>query len=57
MREIDQDVWAKYVLKKIQEDKNENCIIDDLRFQNEADFLSDWIFISLTTPKYVRKKG
>lgn len=56
MREIDPDVWAKYVLKKIQEDKNENCIIDDLRFQNEANFLSDWIFISLTTPESVRKE-
>ena len=56
MREIDQDVWAKYVINQIEKDKNENCIIDDLRFQNEADFLNDWIFISLITPKNVREE-
>ena len=30
------------------------CIIDDIRFQNEADYLDGWRFISLTTPKDVR---
>lgn len=54
MREIDKDVWAKYVINQISEDNVENCIIDDLRFQNEADYLEGWTFISLTTPKDVR---
>lgn len=55
MREIDPDVWAKYTIKKIEEDKNDKCIIDDLRFQNEADYLNDdWLFICLTTPLDVR---
>lgn len=57
MREIDPDIWAKYVVKQIKEDNNNNCIIDDLRFQNEADYLkNDWLIISLTTPKEVRIK-
>ena len=55
MREIDPDVWAKYVINQIENEKNNNCIIDDLRFQNEADYLDDdWLIISLTTPKEVR---
>ena len=49
MREINEDVWSNYVLNQT---KNEdNCIIDDLRFQNELDGLmnddSDWIIIQL----------
>lgn len=54
MREIDPDVWAKYVINEIKKDDKSNCIIDDLRFQNEADYLKDWTFISLITPKDVR---
>ena len=54
MREIDPDVWAKYVLSDIERENKHKCIIDDLRFQNEADYLKDWTFISLTTPKDVR---
>ena len=53
MREIDPDVWAKYVINQIE---NEKCIIDDLRFQNEVDYLDGWKFISLTTPKDIRIK-
>ena len=33
MREIDKDVWAKYVINLTNQ--NNYCIIDDLRFQNE----------------------
>jgi cytidylate kinase len=47
MKSIDPDVWANYIMKKIQY-KN-NVVIDDLRFQNEVDLLtSDWIIIRLT---------
>jgi cytidylate kinase len=48
MRMIDQDIWAKYIVKQI--DDNPCCIIDDLRFQNELDILEnddDWIYIVL----------
>ena len=37
MRMIDQDIWAKYIVKQIGD--NPCCIIDDLRFQNELDIL------------------
>ena len=36
MREIDEDVWVKYVLRKIESlPKETNIAIDDLRFLNE----------------------
>jgi len=52
LRDIDEDVWAKYVVN--QTENKEYCIIDDLRFQNELNYLSDWKIISLTTPTKVR---
>ena len=54
MREIDEDVWAKYVLK--QTEYKDFCIIDDLRFKNELKHLADWKIICLTTPLNVRKE-
>jgi len=55
MRDIDEDIWAKYIINKIS-DKN-NCIIDDLRFQNELNILendNDWIYIVLNIDNKVR---
>lgn len=43
MKEIDPDVWIKYVIKSI-EDKD-NIIIDDLRFPNELKYLKENGFI------------
>jgi cytidylate kinase len=37
MKEIDKDVWAKYTMRQIG--NKENVIIDDLRFQNELNYL------------------
>tara|TARA_Y100000996_G_scaffold413276_1_gene401149 strand:- start:1317 stop:1817 length:501 start_codon:yes stop_codon:yes gene_type:complete len=52
LREIDEDVWVKYIMNQT---KNKHfCIIDDLRFQNELDYLNDWKIICLTTPKKIR---
>tara|TARA_B100000035_G_scaffold299141_1_gene293557 strand:- start:70 stop:603 length:534 start_codon:yes stop_codon:yes gene_type:complete len=48
MRDIDPDIWAKYIVKQM--DGHKYCIIDDLRFQNELDILendNDWIYIIL----------
>ena len=56
MREINENVWVDYVIRQINEDNNKKCIIDDLRFQNEADSLEGWKIISLTTPEDVRIK-
>lgn len=52
LREIDEDVWAKYVINQTKD--KEFCIIDDLRFQNELNYLDDWKIICLTTPLNVR---
>jgi len=48
MKEIDKDIWIKYLLKKIK-NKN-NIIIDDLRFQNELYYLkkNNFIILGLT---------
>ena len=54
MREIDEDVWAKYVINQTKD--KEFCIIDDLRFQNELNYLDDWKIICLTTPEEERIK-
>ena len=48
MREIDEDVWAKYIINQTKE--KEFCLIDDLRFQNELNYLDGWKVIALITP-------
>lgn len=55
MKEINQNVWINYVLKECKD--VENCIIDDLRFENELDVLTnseEWHFIVLQVPKEER---
>ena len=37
MRDIDPDVWVNQVLKQTR--GQDNCIIDDVRYQNEVDAL------------------
>lgn len=39
MRSVDKDVWVRYVLRQI--DKHDIVIVDDLRFQNEAELLRE----------------
>jgi cytidylate kinase len=48
MKEIDPDIWAKYVVNQIKD--IDNIIIDDLRFPNEAKYLQTlgFIIIKLT---------
>ena len=47
MKEIDEDVWINYVLSNIN--KDENYIIDDLRFMNEYNRLKyhNWFMIKI----------
>ena len=46
MKEIDHNVWVNAVVNKINKmDKNENIIIDDLRFPNEWEALKSLGFI------------
>lgn len=58
LREINPDVWSNYVLKQVR--NNDNCIIDDLRFQNELDGLlndsSEWLFIKLNISKKLQEQ-
>jgi cytidylate kinase len=51
MKEIDNDIWIKHLDKKIK-DKT-NIIIDDLRFENELDYLrnNDFFIIKLLINK------
>ena len=57
MKDIDPDVWIKYILKECSNEKN--CVIDDLRFENELEYLKNdpndlWYFIVLQIPKEIR---
>ena len=56
MREIDPDVWAKYIIN--QTNSCNYCIIDDLRFQNELDLLEnnsdDWLYFILQIDENTR---
>ena len=54
MKEIDKDIWIKYVLADIGEKKN--VIIDDLRFENELNYLrqNGFIIIRLKVPEEER---
>ena len=55
MREIDPDVWIKYVLKHLRGD---HCLIDDLRYQNEYEALvkDGWTIIQLHVPNDVQEE-
>ena len=55
MRDIDPDVWVNQVLKQTK--GQENCIIDDVRYQNEVDALmrDGWKFIQLNVPYELQK--
>jgi len=50
MREIDSDIWAKYIIKQCS--NLDKVIIDDLRYQNEYEYLlqNDYMIIELTLP-------
>jgi adenylate kinase family enzyme len=56
MRDIDGNVWVNQVLK--QTEGKDNCIIDDVRYQNEVDALIEdgWSFIQLNVPNELQKK-
>ena len=56
MREIDPKVWINQVLQETK-DKT-NCIIDDVRYQNEVDALikDGWKIIQLHVPYELQKK-
>ena len=56
MRDIDPDVWINQILQ--QTTGKRNCIIDDVRYQNEVDALikDGWIFIQLDVPYTIQKQ-
>ena len=56
IRDIDPDVWINQVLQ--QTEGTRNCIIDDVRYQNEVDALirDGWTFIQLHVPYGIQKK-
>ena len=56
MRDIDENVWVNQLLKQTK--GKTNCIIDDVRYQNEVDSLIEdgWSFIQLNVPNKLQKK-
>ena len=39
MKEINSDIWINYLDRKMKEEENMNIVIDDLRFENEYEYL------------------
>ena len=56
MREIDENVWINQILQETK--GRENCIIDDVRYQNDVDALiqDGWQFIQLHVPYDIQRK-
>jgi phosphomevalonate kinase len=42
MREIDEDVWVSYLLKKMESDPDKIWIVADWRFRNEEYFIKEY---------------
>ena len=49
MKDIDSDVWINMLDKKLSSTNYDNIVIDDLRFQNEYDYLrkNDFLIVRL----------
>ena len=56
MREIDPDVWTKYLMEKTKYETH--CIIDDMRYQNEYDILKEngFVFIQLHVSRHIQEQ-
>ena len=56
MREIDKDVWVRPVIE--ESSLFNNCIVDDVRYQNELDALvsDNWIIIKLNISRELQKE-
>ena len=56
MRDIDPNVWIRQVLKETKD--KENCIIDDVRYQNEVNALihDGWKIIQLQVSPDIQKR-
>ena len=56
LREIDPDVWTKYIIH--QTENNDFCIIDDLRYQNEYEYLikNNFKIIQLIIPSHIQEE-
>ncbi|MFX0050671.1 MAG: AAA family ATPase [Candidatus Hodarchaeota archaeon] len=58
MREIDDDVWIRYLVKEVNLNKSKSIVVDDIRRKNEIDFLSPlgFKFIRIDSPSIKRKE-
>lgn len=58
MRQLDQEVWLKYTMKKIQSAGSSQIIISDLRQENEEEFLRKrgFIIIKVESEDSLRKQ-
>jgi adenylate kinase family enzyme len=47
MREIDSEVWIKYVIRQVEQNRYTNYVIDDVRYKNEFEALKEAGFVML----------
>jgi dephospho-CoA kinase len=57
MKTFDEDVWIKYIVKKVKQTSS-SIVIDDIRRQNEIDFLQPigFKFLKVETTSFGRKE-
>ncbi|MFX0172421.1 MAG: AAA family ATPase [Candidatus Hodarchaeota archaeon] len=57
MREIDDDVWIRYLVKQVNLNSSKSIVVDDIRRKNEIDFLKPlgFKFIRIDCPSTERK--
>ena len=57
MREFDDDVWVRYLAKKVKESSS-SIVVDDIRRKNEIDYLKPYgfVFIRIDSSSASRRK-
>lgn len=58
MREIDDDVWIRYLVKQININTSKSIVVDDIRRKNEINYLKPlgFKFIRIESPSSERKE-
>ena len=56
IKQVDRDIWLKMFITDTTNMQREPYVVDDVRFQFEADYLrqNGWIIVKVDTPEWVR---
>lgn len=56
LKDVDRDIWLKIFIADTKQMEKEPYVVDDVRFQFEADYLRDqgWLIVRVETPEQER---